>query len=106
MLTTPTIRAARPEDLPAIRALARGHAPFDEAWLGKYEVLVLDDAHGGLSAAATFSIEDGRSHLWMLVVSPVHPDHDALERRMFGVIQAYCDAYGASMPDVPAHDAA
>lgn len=69
-------------------------------------LLVLNGADGELIAAAMFSIVNGHGHLHMLVVAPEADEAHALEQRMIGVIEAMCDAYGATTLDVPAHHAA
>jgi N-acetylglutamate synthase-like GNAT family acetyltransferase len=101
------VRTATPEDLPAIRALMK-RARVDEHLLElgpDRHLLVLDGARG-LAAAALFSIAEHRGHLLMLVVAPELDERHQLETRMFGVVKAMCDAFGATTIDVPGGRAA
>lgn len=64
-------------------------------------LLVLDAHDEGLAAAGLFANHEGRGELLMLVVSPDAEDAHAIEERMFGVIEAMCDALGSPTVDVP-----
>jgi hypothetical protein len=110
MLSTPTVRYAHEKDLPAVRALMMRdpqQRQIDERLLDRIgrgrHLLVLDDEHGVPIAAAMFSIVNRHGHLHMLVAAPEVDQAHALKERMFAVIKAMCDAYGARTLDVPAH---
>jgi hypothetical protein len=112
MHTTQTVRYATADDLPSIRALMMRDPKqprIDDHFFApdpRRHLLVLDDEHGALVAAALLTIVKGSGHLLMLVVSAEADETHALHDRMFGVVEAMCDAYGASTLDVPARQAA
>ena len=95
MRSTGTIRTATAADVPAIQRLMMRDSRYrisDDRLLmterpGQY-LIAVDDDHGGVAAAALFSIEGPRAHLLMMVVAPDCDDARALEQRMFGVIEA------------------
>lgn len=109
MPATSTIRYATDEDLPAVTTLLAGrvserllaHACHDR------EVLVLRALDGALLGAALFSIARGRGHVHVLVADvQAQADAHACEERLLGVVEAMCDAYGATTLDVPGRRAA
>lgn len=110
MPAQPTVRYARDEDVPLIRALMqRSQCYVDQSprppTSRASHLLVLDDGSGQIIAAASFTITR-HGHLDMLVVDPDRDEAHALEQRMLAVVEAMCDAHGATTLDVPARRAA
>ena len=110
MSSTPTIRTAGPEDIPAVqRLVTEGGGSVDDQVAatipGRRYLLVLDAPDGGLAAAAQLVIEGGRGHLGMLSVSRRF-EGKGIEDRLIAVIEAMCDAFGVDTLDVPPRRAA
>lgn len=103
---TSTIRLATPNDAEAIAELLNDPAVGERLTNllvtapGQRYALVLDEDDGSLAAAAVITLDAAHhGHLELLAVSPRHAE-DPIERRMVGVAQALCAAFGCTAPDV------
>lgn len=98
-----TIRLATAEDLPAVQRLV-GDAALDLRSLafgnGHRYSLVLDDVDGELAAAAVIRLAASEGTLELLAVKSRFRDSD-IEKRMLGVAEALCDAFGCDRLVVP-----
>ena len=98
---SPTIRYARPSDLPRVEALVAASGVVVGGKASDQVTLVLDapDDREGLAAVCIVQLEHARSHVCALIVAP-RGDHQAIEHRMLGVAEALADAMGAPCSDV------
>lgn len=101
-----TIRLATEDDVTAVQRLIADDAASDLDLRstttdgGHRYVLVLDDDRGGLAAAAIVALDASEAKLELLAVDPAHRE-TGIEKRMLGVAEALCEAFGCERLVVP-----
>lgn len=101
-----TIRLATGDDLAAMQRLIADDAASaldlrsTTSDGGHRYVLVLDDDRGGLAAAAIVALGESEATLELLAVDPAHRE-TGIEKRLLGVAEALCEAFGCERLVVP-----